>query len=191
MRVVAFEGEVFVCKFKDVFDFGVDFHGWQGSRVASELFFRLVEVVGVEMGVAEGVDEFSWLQAGDLGHHQGEQRIAGDIEGDAEEDVTAALVELAGKATAGNIELEEAVAGGQGHLLDFVHFPGADDDAAGIRVVLDEADGVLDLVDAGFADRPVPPLGTVDRAQFTGFIGPFVPDGDPVFLQVPYIGLAL
>ena len=65
------------------------------SSSASELESGLVEVIAVEVGVAERVDEVPGRQAGLLGHDHREQGVGRDVEGDAEEDVGAALVELA------------------------------------------------------------------------------------------------
>ena len=56
---------------------------------------RLLEVVRVEMQVAEGVDELAGLQAADLRDHQREQRVARDVERHAEKNIRAALVKLA------------------------------------------------------------------------------------------------
>ena len=55
-------------------------------------------------------------ESGLLGHHVGEQRVAGDVERNAEEHVGAALVQLAGELAVGDVELEESVARRQGHL---------------------------------------------------------------------------
>ena len=76
------------------------------------------------MRVAEGVDELAGLQAGDLRHHHGQQRIGGDVERHAEEDVGGALVELAGELAVGDVELEQAVAGRQRLLVDVGRVPG-------------------------------------------------------------------
>jgi hypothetical protein len=50
--------------------------------------------------------------------HHGEQRVAGDVERHAEEQIRAALVELAAQFAAIDEELKQAVAGRQGHLVD-------------------------------------------------------------------------
>ena len=86
-------------------------HVRQRPRLALELLARLLEVVAVEVGVAEGVDQVAGLEAADLRHHPRQQRVRSDVERDAEEDVGAALVELAGEAAVGDVELEEGVAG--------------------------------------------------------------------------------
>ena len=54
-----------------------------------------------------------------------QQRIGRDVERHAQEDVGGALVELAGQPAVGDIELEQAVAGRQRHLVDVGRIPGA------------------------------------------------------------------
>ena len=46
-----------------------------------QLCVRLLQVVQVQVGIAQGVHELARRKAGDLGHHQGEQGIGGDVEG--------------------------------------------------------------------------------------------------------------
>jgi hypothetical protein len=87
-------------------------------------------------GVAEGVHKFTRRIAADLRQHQREQGIGGDVERHAQEDVGAALVELAGKLAIGDVELEQAMAGWQRHVVDIARIPGRNDMAARIRVVL-------------------------------------------------------
>ena len=60
-----------------------------------KLFASLVKVVFVQVYIAEGVDELTWLQAGHLGHHHCQKRIACNIKGHAQKQVSAALVKLA------------------------------------------------------------------------------------------------
>ncbi len=86
--------------------------------MAAELFAGLVKMVAIEVQVAKRVDEFARPQPGDLGHHHGQQRVAGDVEGNAQKHVGAPLVELAGEPIAGDIELEQQVTRGQGHLIE-------------------------------------------------------------------------
>ena len=70
----------------------------QRPRVAGQLQPGLVEVVGVEVRVAERVHEVADLEPGHLGDHVGQQRVGRDVERHAEEHVGGALVELAGEA---------------------------------------------------------------------------------------------
>lgn len=95
MWIVTFKAEVLIAEGEEVFYFGIQPHGGQGARFPGELEARLVEVVGVEVEVAKGVDEVSRLKITNLGDHEGEQAVTGDVEGDAEEEVGTALVELA------------------------------------------------------------------------------------------------
>ena len=143
------------------------------------------------MGIAQGVHELARRKAGHLGHHQGEQGIGGDVERHAQEDIGAALVELAGQGAVVHVELEEGMAGRQGHLVDVPGVPGADDQAARVRVGLDLFNHACYLVYGRPVRRgPGSPLHAVHRAQFAVFVGPLVPDGDAVVAQVPDIRLA-
>ena len=105
-------------------------------------------MVQIEMRIAEGVDEIARLQAGRLGHHVGEERIGRDVEGDAEKNVRRALVELAGQPPFRDIELEQAMAGRERHLVEFGRVPGRDDEAAAVGVAADLVEHPADLVDA-------------------------------------------
>src|SRR5256885_7748127 len=73
-------------------------------------------MVVVDVAVAAGPDEVTHLQVALLGQHVGQQCVAGDVEGNAQEDVRAALVQLATELAVGHIELEEGVAGHERHL---------------------------------------------------------------------------
>src|SRR5262245_57212326 len=134
MRIVAFEQEILVAEREQVLGGGRKPHGGKPARRAGELLARLLEMVQVEMRVAEGVNELAGLQAGHLCDHEGEQRVGGDIERHAEKDVGRALVELAGEPPLSHVELEEAVARRQSHLVDVGRVPSGDDQAAGIGI---------------------------------------------------------
>jgi hypothetical protein len=97
--------------------------------------------------------------------HHGQQRIAGDVERHAEEDVGAALVELAGELAVGDVELEEAWQGGSA-ILSSSPVPGRDDDAARIRIVLDVIHHVwIWSMTSPVGRRPGAPLLAVDRPE--------------------------
>lgn len=84
------------------------------------------------------------------------------------------------------------MAGSQRHLVQLAHVPGGDDDATGIRVVLDVVHRLLDLVDdRPVSRRPGAPLGAVDRAKIAVLVGPLVPDTDTIFFQIGGIGVAV
>ena len=156
-----------------------------------------VEVVRVDVGVAEGVDEVAGGQAGDVGDQVGEQGVAGDVERDAEEEVGRPLVELAREPAVGHVELEERVARRQRHLGDVGRVPGRDDQPAADRRVGSALTAWIpsirlrDLVDRpAVRGVPRPPLLAVDRAELAVLVGPLVPDRDLVLPQVGDVGRA-
>ena len=125
----------------------IEVHFRQFMRFAGKLLFRLLDVVGIEVCVAECVDEFTGFKTRDLRDHHGEQGVGRDVERYAKEDIGGALVELAREFAVRDIELEECVAGRQRHFRDITRVPGRNDEAAGVRVVLNLLDHVFDLID--------------------------------------------
>src|SRR5579871_3269296 len=128
MRLVILQGEIFKLERKDILHCGIELHHRQRMGCPGELELCLFEVVAVEMHVAETMNELPGLESADLGHHQGQQCIGGDVERDAEEYVGAALVELAAEAgfTIGArcyIKLKERMAGHEGHLRELGDVP--------------------------------------------------------------------
>lgn len=95
MRIITFQNEIFVLKIKNRSNFWVDAHPGKRPWGAFELDLGLLYVVLVEVQVPEGVDEVAGFQSADLGHHHRKERIARDIEWDAQKDVRASLIELA------------------------------------------------------------------------------------------------
>ena len=189
--VVAFEGEVFVLEIEDGLHIWVDAHCRERAGLTGELLADLIEMVQVDVGVAGGVDEVAGLQAADVGYHHREQCVGGDVERNTEEGVGAALIELAGKLAFGHIELEQAVARRESHLVHLSGIPGGDEHSSRIRIVLDHIHHLCELVDGSAVGcRPGAPLVAIDRAKVTVLVGPFVPDGDPVILEVLDVGVA-
>ena len=120
-----------------------------------------------------------------------EERVGGDVEGDAQKEIGAPLVELAAQDAVGHEEVKENVARREGHPADLRRVPGRDDVAAAVRVVTDVVDDAGDLVD-GAADRgsPIPPLRAVHAAEVAVGVRPFVPDGDTVLIQIADVRFA-
>ena len=190
-RVVIDELEVLELEFKKVLHIRIHLHRRELTRFAGKLFARLVKVVAVQVQVTKGVDELACFVAAHLGKHHRQQRVRGDVERHAEEHVGTALVKLAAELAlaasthAAHIELEQAVARRQGHLVDLGHVPRTHEVAARIRVVLEAVDQVLDLVDVpAIGSRPAAPLVTIDWPQVAVLVGPFVPNGHLVVVQV-------
>ena len=68
-RIVALEAEVLVAEIEDGIDVRCDVHGRQRGRRAREREIGLLQVVGIKVRIAEGVNELARLQARDLRHH--------------------------------------------------------------------------------------------------------------------------
>ena len=162
MVLVVLQHKVLIAVVEDAVRTALDLH--VGVRVGgpAQLQFGLGQVVVVDVAVPARPDEVAEVQIALLRQHHRQQRIAGDVEGHAQEDVGAALVELATELAAParailgpgrcHIELEQGVAGHQRHLVELGHVPGADDDAPAVGVGLELLHHLGDLVD-------VPPPG--------------------------------
>ena len=131
---------------------------------------HLIEVIEVEVGIAQGVDELQRLQSRHRCHQVGEQCVGRNVERHTEEGVTGALVELAAQPfrssalARSDVELEQGVARRQGHLVDLGHVPRRDDVPTRPRIGADLLDDPGDLVDrAAVSVGPGTPLMTVDR----------------------------
>src|SRR4051794_28962745 len=90
--IVADEVEVLEFKVVDVFYVGIDLHSREGPWFTGQLETCLVKVIAVEVKVSESVDECARLYLAGLGYHEGQQRIRGDVEGDTQKKIGAALV---------------------------------------------------------------------------------------------------
>src|SRR5690606_10774452 len=77
---VILQREILVFETEDVFYIRVDLHDRQRVRLARQLQIDLLDVVAVNMDVAERVDELAQFQIADLRNHHGQQRIRGDVE---------------------------------------------------------------------------------------------------------------
>src|SRR5438105_12515910 len=75
VRVVALEGEILVPEGEEILHRGVEAHRRQRLWRACQLLVGLLEMVEVEMRVAERVHEFAGLVPGRLRHHQREERV--------------------------------------------------------------------------------------------------------------------
>lgn len=70
-------------------------------------------MVGVEVTIAPGPDEFTGRKVADLRDHERQQRVAGYVERNSEENIGRALVKLAAEFAVGHIELKQCVTGGE------------------------------------------------------------------------------
>ena len=124
--------------------------GGNGSR--SSCSANLLDVVVVDVAVAAGPDEVADLEPGLLRDHVRQQRVGGDVERDAEEQVGAALVELARQPAVGDVELEQRVTRRERHVGDVGRVPRRDDEAARVGVARGSAS--IDARRSGRSSRP-------------------------------------
>ena len=191
MRVVAFEFKILELEIKDAVDFAIDDEARCLARVAGELGFHLLHMVGVDMRVAHGVDELPRFVARHMGEHFQQERVGGDVEGHAEEHIGGALVELQVHGAVLDADLPERVTGRERHVVNLAWVPGRDDEAAAVGVVFNLLNEVRDLVGGAARFREATPLVAVYGAKITVFIGPFIPNADAVVFQVFDVGVAI
>lgn len=87
MWIVILHLEILKGKVLNVFHLPLDVNGWEGTRVARTLLLQRVHVVGINVGVPQSVDKVAGLQPRHVGHHHGEQGVAGNVEGNAKSDI--------------------------------------------------------------------------------------------------------
>ena len=76
-------------------------------------------------------------------------------------------------------------------MIDFGDVPGADDVATRTGIVADRIHNLGDLIDVATVwGRPTAPLVSVHMSQISVLIGPFVPNGHSVFMQVTQVGIS-
>ena len=109
MMFVTHEFEILVLVVEDRRRSAFDLHLRIGVRRTRELRLHLLEMVAVDVAITSGPDEIAEFQIALLRHHHRQQRVAGDVEGHAEEDVCASLIQLAGQFALGHIELKKRV----------------------------------------------------------------------------------
>lgn len=129
MRLIAFEREILETEIVDIVDIWIDAHCRERIWLTCNLLMHLVEVIKIDMRVAESVYELPWLKAAHLRDHHGKEGVGSDIERDTEEDVGRALIEHTAKSAVGDIELEHCMARREGHIVDFGHVPGTDEES--------------------------------------------------------------
>ena len=176
MRFVVLNFKVVNTKVFDFLHFSLDHNFGELFRLPLELPPQRLHVVQVDVRVAERVHEVPGHEVAHVRDHHREQSVARDVEGDAEAHVRRALeilhlldfcllmtelwckthfskspvlahlVELAGEFPGGHVELDEAVAGRQRHLVQVRGVPGAHDDPPVAGPGLDPVDNLSQLV---------------------------------------------
>ena len=92
MWIVVFQGEIIEAEAVDFPDRRIELHSGKMAWAALKLSPGLLEMILVEMEITEGVDKIARFQITYLGHHQNEEGIGCNIEGDPEKEIGASLV---------------------------------------------------------------------------------------------------
>src|SRR3989442_14206129 len=143
-------------------------------------------MVDVDVAVAAGPDEVADVEVALLREHVRQERVAGDVERNSQEDVCASLVDLAAEtappaaARARDMELEERVTGLERHAREIRDVPRADHDPPRIRLVAQEAHDLGDLVAvAPVTGGQAAQLHAVHPPEPPDLSGQFIPARDP------------
>ena len=70
MRVVSLEMKIGILEIKDILHLGVNNHLWQRAGLAVNLNASLLDMVQVQMGIAEGMHKVARFEAADLRHRR-------------------------------------------------------------------------------------------------------------------------
>lgn len=125
MRVwfISAKGEILIPEAEYIPDILIDAHLRKSVWCACKLKINLVNVVKVYMCISEGMHEFPGFQPCNLGNHHKQKGIGCNIEWNADKDVSAPLVQLAGELTFRNIELVKYVAWRKCHFIELCNIP--------------------------------------------------------------------
>ena len=118
MVLVVLEEEVLVLVVEDALRLPSELQRRVRVRLARQLLAHLLVVVVVNVAIATRPDEVARFQPRLLRDHQRQERVARDVERNAEEQIGAALVELARQLAIRHVELEQCMARRECHLRD-------------------------------------------------------------------------
>ncbi len=106
MGVVTLQREIFEREIGERRDRWIELYRREWSWLPAQLQSDLFDVIVVDVCVSESVDEFTGLEAGDLSHHHGQQRVRRDVEWNTEKQIGAPLIELTRKPAVTHVELK-------------------------------------------------------------------------------------
>ena len=95
VRFVVQDFEVFELVVENAFGTTLDCQPGQRQWLALQLFVGLLEVVAVKVAIAARPDEIADTEVRMLSEHMGQKRVGSNIERHAEENIAAALIQLA------------------------------------------------------------------------------------------------
>ena len=94
MRVIVFEDDMVEIEIIYAFQTWVDRHLRELSGFTTHLFAHLIEVILIDMNIAEGMDESSRLDTEEMSEDMDEEGVRSDIERYSEKEICRSLVEL-------------------------------------------------------------------------------------------------
>ncbi len=93
VRIIILKREILILEVENILDLGIDYHLRQPARLTPELCAHLVEMIMIDVRVAESVYKLARLETGHLCHHHEQQRVGGNVERHPEKTVGTALIE--------------------------------------------------------------------------------------------------
>ena len=106
MRIISCHFKVLKFELLNIFHLPLDRDGGEWPRFSFQLLPQRLDMVRVDMSVAERVNKVARPQPSDMGEHDGEQGVAGDVERHPKAHVCRPLVQLTGQLPVGAIELD-------------------------------------------------------------------------------------
>lgn len=92
MRVIPQNLNILISELINRFHLRIEFELRNLPRITTQLLFRLIQMIRIQMRVAQRVNEITDLKITDLRDHMREECIRCYVERNAEEDIAAALV---------------------------------------------------------------------------------------------------
>ena len=80
MRIISYHFEVLKFELVNIFHLPLDGYGGEWPWFSFQLLPQRLDMVRVDMSVAEGVNKVARPKPSDMGEHDGEQGVAGDVE---------------------------------------------------------------------------------------------------------------
>ena len=106
LRLVIQQLNIVEGKVEDGSLFRVELEGRQRTWRAGELAINLFEMIGINVGVAESMDEIAYLQSTVVSNQVRQQSVGGDVEGNAQKAIRTTLVQLATQLAVRHVKLK-------------------------------------------------------------------------------------
>lgn len=177
IRVIILKGKIGIFKAKNIFFLSINFHFWKISWCTSKLLFHLFNMIIIDMHITKSMNKFSGFQISYLCHHHRKECIRSNIEGNTEEYISRALIQLTRKLPIRNIELKKRMAWWRRTIrilyksFYLSHIPPRNDISSRIRIIHDCIKGVCYLINRDTVSSiPFAPLLSIDRSEVSPFL---------------------